>query len=436
MFLTNLIGLSIMFRKPPNSAVLNSHAYNQRIVPVLSEMNRSKLLQAEAGLLLEKNMSSVLRIQQSDEIGDSNMSLTDPEGLPPLVSQEKSYLRSHDPADESQFKGPAQASLFAIGNINSREISRSNSRTTHVERIRLINRQPQPSDDVDYDSEESENPSPEDTYAEYVRTHTLPPDAALPSLSSPPSASLLQGTAASLRRQSLPTNQSRDTFSSRLQATMVTQPKQTVSSIPNKATARRFSSSTTSLPIDTIVLKTRYSTISDLKTPPISSTSSVSSSTTNGLHSRGRGLDNANFNFDSSSGNASADNGAPVRDLFSKRSSDYNTRQLPNGVSQRFRTDQINKEAMTEIERRANKELMQKKLNRSKVWRIFVMIAIAEKTALCAVLQRREAAEMIKNNAIRCIVRLLRRWQAIRCALNNIRKGKVQCFSKLYSKVG
>ena len=424
-----------MFRKPPNSAVLNSHAYNQKIVPVLSEMNRSKLLQAEAGLLLEKNMSNVLRFQQSDEIGDSSLSLTDPDGLPPLVSQEKSYLRSHEPADESQCKGPAQASLFAC-NINTREISRSNSRTKHVERLRLINRQSQPSDDVDYDSEESENPSPEDTYAEYVRTHTLPPDPALPSLLSPPSASLLQGTAASLRRQSLPTNQSRDTFSSRLQATMVTQPKQTVSLIPNKAMARRFSSSTTSLPIDAIVLKTRYSTISDLKTPPISSTSTVSSYTTNGSNSRGRGLDNANFNLSSSSGNASADNVAPVRDLFFKRISDYSTRQLPNGVSQRFRTDQINKEAITEIDRRASNELIQKKLNRSKVWRIFVMIAIAEKTALSAVLQRREIAEMIKNNAIRCIVRLLRRWQAIRCALNNIRKGKVQYFSKLYSKVG
>ena len=425
-----------MLRKPPISAVLNSHAYIQRIVPVLSEMNRSKLLQAEAGLLLEKNMTNVLRLHQPDEKGDSDLFLTDPESLPPLVSQEKSYLRSHDPADESQCKGPTQASLFAIGNMNSREISRSNSRTTHVERLRLINRQPQPSDDVDYDSEESENPSPEDTYAEYVRTHTLPPDPTLPSLSSPPSASLLQGTAASLRRQSLPTNQSRDTFSIRHQATMATQSKQTVSLIPNKAMARRFSSSTTSLPIDTVVLKPRYSAISDLKTPPITFSSTVSSSITNSLHSRGRGLEYANPHLYSSSGNASADNGAPVRDLFSKRSSDYHTRQLPNGVSQRLRTDQINKESMTEIERRANKDLLLKKLNRSKVWRIFVMIAIAEKNALCAVLQRRETAEMKKNNAIRCIVRLLRRWQAIRCALNNIRKGKVQYFSKLYSKVG
>lgn len=383
-----------MFRKPSNPAVLNSRAYIQKVVPVHNEMNRSKLLQAEAGLLLERNMSTVLRLQQSDEICDSNLSPSDPESLPPLIVAEKLYLRSHEPTDEIQSKVPTQATLFSFGKSATREIGRMNSRTPHVERLRLINRHPQPADDLDYDTEESENPSPEDTYAEYVRTHTLPSDPPLPILISPPSASLLQGTAASLRRQSLPANQLRETFSSRLQGTTILQSKQTVPLIQNKTMARRYSSTTTTSPTDTALIKSKY-------IAP---------------------------NIYSCTGNTSAD-------LILKRNTDLRTRQNHKSVYQQFRIDPDNKEPVSETEGKESIELVLGYLSRSKFWHTILMLALADKTSLIAVLQRREATEIRKNNAIRCIVRLLRRWKAIRCALNNIKKGKVLVFSRLYSKV-
>ena len=416
-----------MSRKNSHPAVLNSRAYIQKVVPVHSEMTRSKLLQAEAGLLLERNLSTVLRLQQSEEMCDCNLSWQDSEALPPLMSQEKSYLRSHEPADKSQCKVSTPASLFSFASSNAKELGRLIGRTP-----RLINRQPQPADDLDYDSGESENPSPEDTYAEYVRTHTLPSDPPLPSLIPAPSASLLQGTVASLRRQSLPTNQSRDTFSSRLQGTIVSQSKQTASLTPNKATARRYKSSTTASPSENFLIKTRYAPTSDVKTPPISLTSTGSSST---INSRGMSQENANSNLYSYSDNTSADSGSPTRNMMLKKGTDYSSRQLDKGVSQRFRTDQIKKDALREPERKASKEFALSSLNRSKFWQVIMMIAIADKTSLYAVILGREAAEMRKSNAIRCIVRFFRRWQAIRFALNCVRKGKVQCFSRLYSKV-
>ena len=383
-----------MFRKPSNPAVLNSRAYIQKVVPVHNEMNRSKLLQAEAGLLLERNMSTVLRLQQSDQICDSNISPSDPESLPPLIVAEKSFLKSHEPADEIQSKVPTQATLFSFGKNTTRESGRMNSRTPHVERLRLINRHPQTADDLDYDTEESENPSPEDSYAEYVRTHTLPSDPPLPILIAPPSASLLQGTAASLRRQSLPANQSRETFSSRLQGTIISQSKQTAPLIQNKTIARRYSSTTTTSLTDTALSKSKY-------TAP---------------------------NIYSCTGNTSAD-------LTLKRNTDLTTRQCHKGVCQRFMIDQISKEAMSETDVKESIELVLGNLNRSKFWHTLIVLAVADKASLIAVLQQREAAEIRMDNAIRCIVRLLRRWKAIRCALNNIRKGKVLAFSRLYSKV-
>jgi hypothetical protein len=379
----------IMFRKPSNPSVLNSRAYIQKVVPVHNEMYRSKLLQAEAGLLLERNMSTVLRLQQSDEICDSNIS---PESLPPLIVAEKSYLRSHEPADEIQSKVPTQATLFTFGKSTTKDSGRMNSRTPHVERLRLINRRPQPTDDLDYDTEESENPSPEDTYAEYVRTHTLSSGPPLPILIPPPSASLLQGTAASLRRQSLPANQSRETFSSRLQGTIISQSKQTVPLIQNNTMARRYSSTTTTSPSDTALVKSKY-------TAP----------------------------------NTYTCNGNTSPDLILKRNTDLSTRQCHKGVCQRSRIDQINKEATGEAE--GKESVVQGNLSRSKFWHTLLVLAVADKASLIAVWQRREATEIRIDNAIRCIVRLLRRWKAIRCALNNIRKGKVLVFSRLYSRV-
>jgi hypothetical protein len=383
-----------MFRKPSNPAVLNSRAYIQKVVPVHNEMNRSKLLQAEAGLLLERNMSTVLRLQQSDEICDSNLSPSDPESLPPLIVTEKSYLRSHEPADEIQSKVPTQATLFSFGKNTTRESGRMNSRTPHVERLRLINRHPQPADDLDYDAEESENPSPEDCYAEYVKTHTLPSDPPLPILIAPPSASLLQGTVASLRRQSLPANQSRETFSSRVQGTILSQSKQTVPLIQNKTMARRYSSTATASPTDTALSKSKH-------TAP---------------------------NICSCTGNTSTESGL-------KRYTDLSTRQRHKGVCQRFRIDQINKEATGETDGKEIVEIVLGNLNRSKFWHTLIVLAVADKASLIAVLQQREATETRMDNAIRCIVRLLRRWKAIRCALNDIRKGKVLAFSRLYSRV-
>ena len=163
---------------------------------------------------MERSQSAMLRLHSFEEPIDDNTilleSLPSTDSLPFLL-----LTKSSDQAEENGIPHPSMSRqrkviqgsrLPSDGSVASSggNLSTGDSITSinQVEKLQPLKRPPSAS--LFFENMETESSSPEQSYLEYLKTRSLPYDKNLPQLRPPPSASLLQGTAASsLRRQSL-----------------------------------------------------------------------------------------------------------------------------------------------------------------------------------------------------------------------------------------
>jgi hypothetical protein len=442
-----------MFRRTSNNGVLTSREYNQKIVPLFSEMTRSKTLQAESVVLIEKNQTALVKLGLANNSFDYSCSASidsspSSETLPILISQEKSWTRSCENTDE-HFLKPATRNMLEhlqfTGSVvvdtsqkSSGGLPNGMSSTTslHERKLQPISQELIPMVALS-DSDDSDSPTPEQTYAEYLRTHTLPLDPPLPQLKNPPSASLLQGTTASLRRQSLASNLARKISvsappsSSLLQETTTSQLRHVSipsSDLSSKQWNGRNSSSTNS-PTDAILSRKRISAGIATPSPLTSASSSASASPTkepqpcilkqNNLVSTG-----INCSSDTSVESASSFH------LFLTRTTDRSSK-----LSQSTSTRESRKPPVNQGVRRSRKGFAMSSLDRSEFWQKVVVIAHAQRSSEFVVSEYRERIRKVEKKAACCIARLFLRRRATRFAIMNFRREKVYHISRFFAKV-
>jgi hypothetical protein len=436
-----------MFRRTSNNGILTSREYNQKIVPLFSEVTRSKTLQAESVVLIEKNQTALVKLGLANDSFDCSCSAShDPspssETLPILISQEKSWARSCENTDEHllkpvtrnvlehlQYTGSiavetSQKSSGGLPNGNGMSSTTSiNERKLQPIRQELIPMVAQS------DSDDSDSPTPEQTYAEYLRTHTLPQDPPLPHLKNPPSASLLQGTAASLRRQSLASNLAR-------RVSVAAPPSNSLlqeTDLSSKQRTGRNSSSTTS-PTDAMFIRRRSSAGIATPSPLTSTSSSASTSPTkepqpcilkqNNLTSTG-----INCPCDTSVESASSFH------LFLTRTADRSSKLSQSTSARESRNKDYCKPPVNQGLRRSRKGFAMSSLDRSEFWQKVLMIAYAQKSSEFVVSEHRERIRKVEKKAACCIARLFLRRRATRFAILNFRREKVYHISRFFAKV-
>ena len=208
-----------MTRRPSHpSKTYTSYEYNQIVVPLVSEMSRAKQLRAESNVLMEKTLSNLNRFQSSYGPSDCRSLSLDsisPRSTTPQVELPQNSMRSQslDQTEDISFPQspinvrlkriltPSNPSGVTLASLTEYPRTR-NDTITIVPRIesgtQLVKVKPLikhldptllPDDPCD------RSPSPEESYAEYLRMHKP-----LPQLRSSPSASLLHGTVATSSR--------------------------------------------------------------------------------------------------------------------------------------------------------------------------------------------------------------------------------------------
>ena len=436
-----------MFRRTSNNGVLTSREYNQKVVPLFSEMTRSKTLQAESVVLIEKNQTALVKLRLANDSFDSSCSGTinssSPETLPILISQEKSWTRSCEATDEHLLKPVTRSMLEHLQFTGSMVVdnSQKSSGGIHDKKLQPI-RQDLKSMSPQSDSDDSDSPTPEETYAEYLRTHTLPQDPPLPQLKNPPSASLLQGTAASLRRQSLASNLTRrislsvPPSISLLQETTTSQSRHV--SIPNsdlssKQWTGRNSSSTTS-PTDAMLTRRRSGAGIATPSPLTSTSSSVSSSPTKEPQPTGLKLNNLASTGIYGSSDTSVESASSFH-MFLSRSVDRSNKLSQSTSSRESRNKDYLKPPVNQGGRRSRKGFALSALDRSEFWQKVVIIAHAQRASEHVVSQHRERMKIVERKAACCIARLFLRRRATRFAILNFRREKVYHISRFFAKV-
>ena len=227
--------LSDMMRRASNPmASYTSHEYTQKVVPLFSEMSRSKALRAEANFLMEKNQTAVFKMQSYDETCDCSSNSSDSLPLMPSIDsspnlQAKIYDAPSHPSSSGSGQICSTPSIMSGSAIVPPEERSSSSNRSHLNAIAVSLDEPsylsetlssieklQPLRRQTYnvnmfDSVDGDSCPPEQSYAEYLKARAAPAEKSLPLPRLAPSASLMQGTSASAsRRQSLPSSPVKD----------------------------------------------------------------------------------------------------------------------------------------------------------------------------------------------------------------------------------
>lgn len=207
-----------MTRRPSNPfKTYTSHEYNQKVVPLISEMSRAKHLRAESTLLMEKNLSVLYRLESSNEPDDcrslsldsslSTLPTSPSRDLSPISMRSQSLDQTRiaqPPLTAILKKTPIPLTILEAHPRARESICDTVTSVPHIdttpqsEKLQPLSR-PVVASSLTHDAGE-ELLSPEASYMEYLRMHK-----SLPQLRSTPSISLLQGTVAtSLKKQSIP----------------------------------------------------------------------------------------------------------------------------------------------------------------------------------------------------------------------------------------
>jgi hypothetical protein len=444
-----------MFRRTSNNGTLTSREYNQKIVPLFSEMTRSKTLQAESIVLIEKNQTALVKLGLANNIFDYSCSASidsspSSETFPILISQEKSWTRSSENSDEHFLKPVTRNMLEHLQFAGSVVVETSQkssggllngmSSTTslHERKLQPISQELIPMVALT-DSDDIDSPTPEQTHAEYLRTHTLPLDPPLPQLKNPPSASLLQGTTASLRRQSLASNLARKISaaappsSSLLQETTTSQLRHV--SIPSSdLSSKQWTGRKSSSPTDAMLSRKRIGAGIATPSPLTSASSSASASPTkepqpcilkqNNLVSTG-----INCSSDTSVESASSFH------LFLTRTTDRSSKLSQSTSTRESRNKDYYKPPVNQGVRRSRKGFAMSSLDRSEFWQKVVVIAHAQRSSEFVVSEYRDRIRKVEKKAACCIARLFLRRRATRFAIMNFRREKVYHISRFFAKV-
>lgn len=442
-----------MYRRTSNIGILTSREYAQKIVPLFSEVTRSKTLQAESVVLIQKNQSALVKLQLANDSLDCSSDSLTCEALPILISQEKSWIRSCENTDQCFIKSATTTNLEQLqftGSMvadncqkSSGGLTNCTSSTTfiHEKKLQPIHQEFK-SMSTQSDSDDSDSPTPEETYAEYLRTHALPQDPQLPYLKNPPSASLLQGTAASIRRQSFTPNITKRpvTISPSSNLSQDTpSPQSRHASIPNpnlssKQWTARNSSYTTS-PTDAMFCRRRSSTGIATPSPLTSTSTSISPSPSKDPPPCSQKQSTKASIANNCSSDTSVESASSDFHLLLTRTVDRSNKlsQAINGRESRVKD--YYKAPLNQGARRSRKGFALSALDRSEFWQKLLMIARAQSAFEFVVSQHRERITEVERKAARCITRLFLKRRATRFAILNFRREKVYDISRFFAKV-
>lgn len=457
-----------MFRRQSNPAVLTSYEYSQKIVPLFSEMSRSKTLQAESDVLMEINLHTVARLQSVEPDGLSESADFPPvsQAFPHLMSPGKLYSKSSDHVDDdesrpvtrrasNQNQSTASPLLSDIANRNLRHKNLGCSAISpNTERLRpLDNSSKKALNSSQSESDDSDATSPEETYAEYLRTRSLPQDPPLPTLKNPPSASLLQGTAASQMRLNQPTKKVKEILQipptmNLLQGTAASQSRKI--SIPSldqsqRAWTRKGSTPSTISPTDALLLRLKL-TPTVTAGNPLSSTvsslsSSISSSPAKELQPCVRRQSTTTQNtLYSGSGSTSIDSFSSFVDAAPTYAIERSTKQSHSMASTHSskaeqRIQEYFRSPVLHEGRRNRKEFAMSTLDRSNFWRDVLVISSMQTMFEGDLVKQRTEREEKETAAAQCIMRALLSWRAKRFALVCLRRESLNHISRLIAKV-
>lgn len=453
-----------MFRRQSNTAVLTSHEYSQKIVPLFSEMSRSKTLQAEAVVLMEKNLHTVTRLQlvEFNGLPESADLQTASNAFPYLMSHGKLCSKSSDHIDDDESRPVtrrasnqnqpfASSPLLDVANKHLRHKNLGCSAISpNIERLRpLGDTSKKATYSSQSESDDSDATSPEETYAEYLKTRLLPQDPPLPTLKNPPSASLLQGTAASQMRQNQPTNRVKEILqisptTNLLQGTVASQSRKLSIPCPDQSQrpwTRRGSSSSTNSPTDALLIKLRLSSTVSTASSLCSTSSSISSSPAKELQPCVQRQSNSTQNtLYSCSGTTSMDSLSSVLDTASTLNIERSTKQTNSTASTHIskaehRVKEHFRSTVLQEGRRNTKDFAMSALDRSHFWHNVLALSFVQSAFKSDLVEQRAKRKAKEIAAAQCIMRALLRRRAKRFAFVCLRKESMNHISRLIAKV-